>query len=186
MDVDLAGLSRTIDPAELGRRIRASRVAAGLTQSELADGTVTAAYVSRIERGQRRPAANLLEALAARMGTTGHQPADRLLHPRGPLAGAADRARGDRPHPRRRREGAVDGRRRARGRGHLPRRRAARHRPASPRRGPAGPRPSRRGHRDPGEARRRTQPGHEHPALPHHPVQLLRRPRRARSRDRDR
>lgn len=73
VDVDLAGLSRTIDPTELGRRIRAARVAAGLTQSELADGTVTAAYVSRIERGQRRPAAPLLEALASRMGTTGHQ-----------------------------------------------------------------------------------------------------------------
>lgn len=73
VDVDLAGLSRTIDPTELGRRIRAARVAAGLTQSELADGTVTAAYVSRIERGQRRPAAHLLESLAVRMGTTGHQ-----------------------------------------------------------------------------------------------------------------
>lgn len=73
MDVHLAGLSRTIDPTELGLRIRAARIAAGLTQAELADGEVTAAYVSRIERGQRRPAAHLLEELAHRLGTTGHQ-----------------------------------------------------------------------------------------------------------------
>jgi len=70
MDARLAGLSRTIDAAELGRRIRNARVAAGMTQSQVAGGEVTAAYLSRIEDGQRRPEAGLLERMAERMGTT--------------------------------------------------------------------------------------------------------------------
>ncbi|WP_182378667.1 helix-turn-helix transcriptional regulator [Nocardioides sp. WS12] len=73
MDVRLAELSRSIDAAELGRRIRAARVAAGMTQAQLAGGEVSAAYISRIEDGQRRPAAHLLGRMAARMNTTLHQ-----------------------------------------------------------------------------------------------------------------
>ncbi|KRC46312.1 MULTISPECIES: helix-turn-helix domain-containing protein [unclassified Nocardioides] len=70
MDTRLAELSRTIDPAELGRRIRVARVAAGMTQVQVAGEDITAAYLSRIEDGQRRPEALLLGRLAVRMGTT--------------------------------------------------------------------------------------------------------------------
>jgi tetratricopeptide (TPR) repeat protein len=69
MDPHLAELSRTMDAQELGRRIRNARVAAGLTQGELAGADVTSAYISRIEAGQRRPEFGLLGRLAARMGT---------------------------------------------------------------------------------------------------------------------
>src|SRR5690242_20843915 len=70
MDPHLAELSRTLDAAELGRRIRNARVAAGLTQAALAGEDVTPAYVSRIEDGQRRPEFGLLGRMADRMGTT--------------------------------------------------------------------------------------------------------------------
>ena len=70
MDTNLAELSRTIDPAILGRRLRNARVAAGLTQTEAADGHASTAYVSRIEAGQRRPDLKLLGQLADRLGTT--------------------------------------------------------------------------------------------------------------------
>jgi tetratricopeptide (TPR) repeat protein len=64
---ELAAISRTIDPAELGKRLRLARVAAGMTQTDLAGGEVTAAYVSRIESGARRPESGLLERMAARL-----------------------------------------------------------------------------------------------------------------------
>ena len=51
----LAELSRTIETRELGRRIRNARIAAGMTQTDLAGDDVSSAYVSRIEDGQRRP-----------------------------------------------------------------------------------------------------------------------------------
>jgi transcriptional regulator with XRE-family HTH domain len=70
VDMHLAGLSRTIDAIDLGHRIRNARVAAGLTQAQIAGEDVTAAYVSRIEAGQRRPEAGLLEAMAQRAGVT--------------------------------------------------------------------------------------------------------------------
>jgi tetratricopeptide (TPR) repeat protein len=70
VDLHLAELSRTIDPAELGRRIRTARVAAGMTQAQVAAGEITAAYLSRIEDGQRRPEAGLLERMASRMGVS--------------------------------------------------------------------------------------------------------------------
>src|SRR5581483_7000304 len=69
-NVRLAELSRTIDARELGRRIRNARVAAGLTQTALAGDEITAAYVSRIEDGQRRPEFGLLGRLAQRMGVS--------------------------------------------------------------------------------------------------------------------
>jgi transcriptional regulator with XRE-family HTH domain len=53
--------------SELGDRLRALRVAAGLTQSELADGRFSKEYVSQIERGKTRPSAETLEWLAARL-----------------------------------------------------------------------------------------------------------------------
>ncbi|WP_162251518.1 MULTISPECIES: helix-turn-helix domain-containing protein [unclassified Nocardioides] len=70
MDLHLAELSRTIDPAVLGQRIRTARVAAAMTQAQVAAGEVTAAYLSRIEDGQRRPEASLLERMATRMGVS--------------------------------------------------------------------------------------------------------------------
>ena len=65
---ELAAISRTIDPAELGKRLRLARVAAGMTETDLAGGEVTSAYVSRIEVGARRPESGLLERMAARLG----------------------------------------------------------------------------------------------------------------------
>jgi len=73
VDPFLAALSQSIDAIELGRRIRTARIAAGMTQSQATGGEVTAAYLSRIEDGQRRPDSHLLERMATRMGTTLHQ-----------------------------------------------------------------------------------------------------------------
>ena len=66
--MQLAELSRSVDVVSLGRRLRAARLAAGLTQAEVAGDEVSPAYVSRIEAGQRRPEAMLLERMAARLG----------------------------------------------------------------------------------------------------------------------
>lgn len=68
VDMHLAELSRSIDPVLLGQRLRSARVAAGLRQADLAGSEVSAAYVSRIEAGQRRPEATLLERFAHRLG----------------------------------------------------------------------------------------------------------------------
>ena len=70
MDPNLAELSKSIDAAILGRRLRNARVAAGLTQTEAAGGDASTAYISRIEAGQRRPDLKLLAGLAERLGTT--------------------------------------------------------------------------------------------------------------------
>ncbi len=53
--------------SEVGERLRSLRVAAGLTQSQLADGRFSKEYVSQIERGKTRPAAETLEWLAERL-----------------------------------------------------------------------------------------------------------------------
>lgn len=70
MNTRLAEISRTMDAAELGRRIRNARIAAGMTQADIAGDDVSAAYVSRIEDGQRRPEFTLLGRMAARAGIT--------------------------------------------------------------------------------------------------------------------
>lgn len=62
--------SRHIDPAVLGLRIRAARLAAGLTQTGLARPYTSAAYISRIEAGQRRPSDLLLGRIAKRVNRT--------------------------------------------------------------------------------------------------------------------
>jgi len=69
MDAELRAALKAIDQAELGRRLRAARTAKGLTQGEVAGGDASVAYVSRIESGLRRPDAELLEAMASRLGT---------------------------------------------------------------------------------------------------------------------
>jgi len=52
----------------LGERLRQLRVAAGLTQSELAGARFSKEYVSQIERGKTRPARETVEWLAERLG----------------------------------------------------------------------------------------------------------------------
>ncbi len=69
MDARQADLLRTIDPAELGRRLRAARVGKGMTQTDLAGEDVSVGYVSRIESGHRRPNLQVLTDLCGRLGT---------------------------------------------------------------------------------------------------------------------
>src|SRR6185437_1236831 len=52
----------------LGERLRQLRVAAGLTQSELAGERFSKEYVSQIERGKTKPTRETIEWLAARLG----------------------------------------------------------------------------------------------------------------------
>ena len=52
----------------LGERVRALRVAAGLTQVELADGRCSKEYISQIERGKTRPTESTVALLAERLG----------------------------------------------------------------------------------------------------------------------
>ena len=53
--------------ARLGDRLRLLRVAAGLTQTELAGDRFSKEYVSQIERGKTRPTADTVEWLAERL-----------------------------------------------------------------------------------------------------------------------
>jgi tetratricopeptide (TPR) repeat protein len=75
MESSVAAQLKAVDPAELGGRVRAARVARGLTQTALGHPEASAAYVSRIESGQRRPGPELLETFASRLGV----PVSRLL-----------------------------------------------------------------------------------------------------------
>src|SRR6476661_8788433 len=52
----------------LGERVRQLRVAAGLTQSDLAGERFSKEYVSQIERGKTRPTRETIEWLAAKLG----------------------------------------------------------------------------------------------------------------------
>jgi tetratricopeptide (TPR) repeat protein len=68
-------VSRTSPPraaasagVRLGERLRQLRVAAGLTQSDLAGSRFSKEYVSQIERGKTRPARETVEWLAERLG----------------------------------------------------------------------------------------------------------------------
>src|ERR671932_2835177 len=55
----------------LGEPLRQLRVAAGLTQSELAGDRFSKEYVSQIERGKTRPTRETIEWLATRLGVDG-------------------------------------------------------------------------------------------------------------------
>ena len=70
VDPRLANLLREIDPAVLGRRIRAARLGRGLTQSQVAGDRASVGYVSRIEAGQRRPDGALLEFMATQLSVS--------------------------------------------------------------------------------------------------------------------
>ena len=54
--------------SQLGERVRQLRVAAGMTQTDLAGDRFSKEYVSQIERGKTRPTAETIEWLAARLG----------------------------------------------------------------------------------------------------------------------
>ena len=51
----------------LGERVRSLRVAAGLTQTELAGGRFSKEYISQIERGKTRPTESTIAWLAERL-----------------------------------------------------------------------------------------------------------------------
>src|ERR687887_1393904 len=52
----------------LGERVRQLRVAAGMTQTDLAGDRFSKEYVSQIERGKTRPTRETIDWLAARLG----------------------------------------------------------------------------------------------------------------------
>jgi tetratricopeptide (TPR) repeat protein len=56
--------------AEFGTRLRAARRRAGLSQSALAAGRYTKAYISALENGQSRPSVVALDFIAARLGVS--------------------------------------------------------------------------------------------------------------------
>ena len=61
------------DPAAVGKRVYEAREAAGLSQRELAFPGCSAAYISRIERGERVPSLQVMRELARRTGVTEEQ-----------------------------------------------------------------------------------------------------------------
>lgn len=56
------------DPFAVGQRLHAAREAAGISQRELAFPGCSAAYISRIERGERIPSLQVMRELARRTG----------------------------------------------------------------------------------------------------------------------
>lgn len=54
------------DPVRVGRRLAAARRAAKLSQRDIAFPGCSAAYISRIERGERTPSLQVLRELAER------------------------------------------------------------------------------------------------------------------------
>src|SRR5881275_3058900 len=65
--VSSAGLAAPRVP-RLGERLRQLRVAAGLTQTDLAGQRFSKEYISQIERGKTRPTSDTIEWLALRLG----------------------------------------------------------------------------------------------------------------------
>ena len=62
--------SHVDDPHAAGRRLRAARESAGLSQRQLAFPGCTAAYISRVESGDRIPSLQLLRELGKRLGVS--------------------------------------------------------------------------------------------------------------------
>ena len=58
------------DPVAVGKRLYDAREEAGLSQRELAFPGCSAAYISRIERGERIPSLQVMRELARRMGVS--------------------------------------------------------------------------------------------------------------------
>lgn len=61
-------LTHVDDPKAVGKRVRAARTAAGLTQRQLAFPGCTAAYISLIEAGTRVPSYQILREFGRRLG----------------------------------------------------------------------------------------------------------------------
>ncbi len=61
--------------SRIGGRIRTARLAAGLTQQQLAAGRYTKAYISALEKGHAKPSMAALDFIASRLGL----PASRFL-----------------------------------------------------------------------------------------------------------
>ena len=68
VDARQVSLLQSVSLTELGARIKAARLAAGMTQTQLGAPEVTVSYVSRIESGRRRPDPRVLDAFAGRLG----------------------------------------------------------------------------------------------------------------------
>jgi tetratricopeptide (TPR) repeat protein len=66
--VRTTGAATTSSGIRLGERLRQLRVAAGLTQSEVAGERFSKEYVSQIERGKTRPTRETIDWLAQRLG----------------------------------------------------------------------------------------------------------------------
>jgi transcriptional regulator with XRE-family HTH domain len=58
------------DPLAVGKRLFEARRAAGLSQRDLAFPGCSAAYISRIEQGERVPSLQVLREVASRCGVT--------------------------------------------------------------------------------------------------------------------
>ena len=65
---DSAATPREIPSSDVGSRVRALRVAAGLTQTSLAGERFSKEYVSQIERGKTRPTGETVAWIAERRG----------------------------------------------------------------------------------------------------------------------
>ena len=63
----------TSDGRGFGRRLKALRLEKGLSQQALGGDRYTAAYISHLEAGKRRPSPKALPFLAKRLGVTEHQ-----------------------------------------------------------------------------------------------------------------
>jgi tetratricopeptide (TPR) repeat protein len=84
---------RISEGLRLGDRLRQLRVAAGMTQSELAGERFSKEYVSQIERGKTRPTRETIEWLADRLGVdAGFLASGVATDERGRLEGALARA----------------------------------------------------------------------------------------------
>jgi transcriptional regulator with XRE-family HTH domain len=59
--------SHVDDPAAVGRRLKEARLAAGLSQRQLSFPGCSAAYISRLEAGDRVPSLQLLRKIAAKL-----------------------------------------------------------------------------------------------------------------------
>ena len=59
--------SHVDDPVAVGRRLRDARVAAGFSQRKLSFPGCSAAYISRLEAGERVPSLQLLRKLAQKL-----------------------------------------------------------------------------------------------------------------------
>ena len=62
------GAAQATRAPRLGERLRQLRVAAGLTQTDIAGDRFSKEYISQIERGKTRPTSDTIEWLAMRLG----------------------------------------------------------------------------------------------------------------------